>query len=96
MHIILKSFKGSPDGFTVNEYTEGQEIELPASLVEVAETEKWARPKKASKPKAAEKSVQLAQVASVAAAAAPVTEAPSAESTDETAAPAVQGDTPQE
>lgn len=95
MHIILKSFKGSPDGFTVNEYTKGQEIELPASLVEVAETENWARPKKASKPKASEKSVQPAQVESVAAAAVPA-DLTDAESTEETAVPAVQGDSPQE
>jgi|GEM_PF-1479111 len=46
MHKILVSFKGSPDGFTVIEYTEGEEVELSDELAEVAEDEGWAEPVK--------------------------------------------------
>lgn len=62
MYKILKSFKGSPDGMQVIEYQEGTEVELPASLVEVALAEKWAKkikvktqpePEKAESPEAA-------------------------------------------
>lgn len=38
---ILKSFKGSPDGFTVIDYTAGEVVEMVASLAVVALAEKW-------------------------------------------------------
>lgn len=40
---ILKSFKGSPDGIQVIDYTAGEEVELVESLAEVALKEKWAK-----------------------------------------------------
>ena len=38
---VLKDFKGSPDGAHVVEYTEGQEVELTASLAEAVLAEGW-------------------------------------------------------
>lgn len=42
-YTILKSFKGSPDGIQVIDYTAGEEVELVESLAEVAIKEKWAK-----------------------------------------------------
>ncbi|OQY64718.1 MAG: hypothetical protein B6D47_12900 [Rhodocyclaceae bacterium UTPRO2] len=41
MYKVLKDFKGSPDGYTVIEYHEGEVVPLPRSLAEVAIAEKW-------------------------------------------------------
>lgn len=43
MYKVLKGFKGSPDGFTVIEYKEGQETDLVPALAEVAIKEKWVK-----------------------------------------------------
>lgn len=50
MHIILQDFKGSPNGYDVIEYKKGDEVELPASLVDVALENKWAKAKKPAAP----------------------------------------------
>ncbi len=44
MFKIVKDFKGSPDGYTVVDYTAGQEVDLPPALADVAQAEKWAKP----------------------------------------------------
>lgn len=42
---IIKSFKGSPDGRHAVQYNEGdKDVELTASLAEVAQAEGWAQP----------------------------------------------------
>ncbi len=50
MFKIVKDFKGSPDGYTVVDYTAGQEVDLPPALAEVAQAEKWAKPLPAVPP----------------------------------------------
>lgn len=41
---ILNDFKGSPDGRYAVQYHAGEEVELTASLAEVALAEGWAKP----------------------------------------------------
>jgi hypothetical protein len=41
MFKVLKDWKGSPDGFTVIEYKEGEIVDLHPTLVDVALGEKW-------------------------------------------------------
>jgi len=51
---ILVSFKGSPNGSTVIQYTEGEVVDMVDSLSKVALEEKWAKvykPKKQDKNK---------------------------------------------
>lgn len=43
-HRILKSFKGSPDGRFVVEYTQGEEVHLTVELAAIACSEGWAEP----------------------------------------------------
>lgn len=43
MYKVIKDFKGSPDGYTVIQYLEGQEVELSLALADVALKEKWAK-----------------------------------------------------
>lgn len=43
MYKVLKTFKGSPDGFTVNEFIKDEEVDLEPSLAEVALSEKWVK-----------------------------------------------------
>jgi hypothetical protein len=88
MQIVVKEFKGSPDGYTVVDYKVNQEVDLPPDLLKVARAEKWVKDKKAAQSKAAPVVVEPAG--------APPAVPSVAESTEETTGPAVQADTPQE
>lgn len=57
MYKVIKSFKGSPNGFDVVEFLAGttvSEAELPADLAKVAIREKWVEKPKGAKSEAAE------------------------------------------
>lgn len=43
MYKVLKSFKGSPDGYTVIDYSEDTEVDLVPDLAAVALKEKWVK-----------------------------------------------------
>ncbi|MDH4285670.1 MAG: hypothetical protein OEV35_10170 [Gallionellaceae bacterium] len=59
---VLQDFKGSPDGYTVIQYTKGQkEIELEEELAKVALAEKWVKSSKAAKADDEEKTRQEAE-----------------------------------
>lgn len=42
MYKVIKPFKGSPDGFTVIEYAEGEIADIEGSLAQVVLDEGWA------------------------------------------------------
>lgn len=53
MYKVLKSFKGSPDGYTVIDYAKDEEVDLVPELADVALKEKWVKHlpvKKATEP----------------------------------------------
>ena len=52
-YLIVKSFKGSPDGRFAVEYNAGETVELSDSLARVALGEEWVRLSEADKPEAA-------------------------------------------
>jgi hypothetical protein len=56
---VLKTFKGSPDGYTVKEYEEGTTVELPEELASVAIQEKWVQKPEGKPTPSAEKKVAL-------------------------------------
>lgn len=66
MFKVLKDFKGSPDGFTVEQYVKDQETDLVPALAEVALREKWVKPlppKPAPKPQPTPAEILAAAIA---------------------------------
>jgi hypothetical protein len=52
---VLQSFKGSPDGYTINEYEKGKIVDLPDDLATIAIRNKWVKKPEGKKTPSEEK-----------------------------------------